>query len=226
MLRLLSQLKSGDIDAVLVIGKNPEREKLYQYPALPFLHSARHRDAEGKSACGDQDPRRPVGDEARNRRGSRGRRFRQERPSHVGDERRRHRYRTSTRSSRTSASTGFSTWVSKACSTRRPRRIRQVQVPPDSRSVHRHLYRLRKDGQGDRVPEALQRRQRQERERRSGARRQIHQLAAPRAASAVESAGRCPRAPPVFGADPIFLASCPSFSGHHSISCRRDPAIR
>ena len=38
MLRLLSQLKSGDIDAVLVIGKNPEREKLYQYPALPFLH--------------------------------------------------------------------------------------------------------------------------------------------------------------------------------------------
>ena len=52
MLRLLSQLKSGDIDAILLIGKNPEREKLYQYAALPYLElPARPRDAEGQSAC-------------------------------------------------------------------------------------------------------------------------------------------------------------------------------
>ena len=38
MLRLLSQLKSGEIDALLIIGKNSEREKLYQFPSAPFLH--------------------------------------------------------------------------------------------------------------------------------------------------------------------------------------------
>jgi ABC-type amino acid transport substrate-binding protein len=35
--RLLSQLQSGDIDAVLIVGKNPDREKLYLFPALPYL---------------------------------------------------------------------------------------------------------------------------------------------------------------------------------------------
>jgi ABC-type amino acid transport substrate-binding protein len=38
MLRLLKQLESGDLDAVLVLGKNPAREKLYLYPSTPYVH--------------------------------------------------------------------------------------------------------------------------------------------------------------------------------------------
>ncbi|HTP59333.1 MAG TPA: transporter substrate-binding domain-containing protein [Spirochaetia bacterium] len=37
LLRLLSQLKSGDIDAVLIIGKNPERAQLFLYPSAPCV---------------------------------------------------------------------------------------------------------------------------------------------------------------------------------------------
>jgi len=38
MLRLLKQLETGDIDAVLILGKNPDRAKVYLYPAKPYLH--------------------------------------------------------------------------------------------------------------------------------------------------------------------------------------------
>jgi ABC-type amino acid transport substrate-binding protein len=38
LLRLLKQLQTGEIDAVLIVGKNPEREKLFQFPAVPYLH--------------------------------------------------------------------------------------------------------------------------------------------------------------------------------------------
>jgi len=37
MLRLLSQLASGEVDAVLVLGKNPDREKKFLYPTTPYL---------------------------------------------------------------------------------------------------------------------------------------------------------------------------------------------
>ena len=37
MLRLLSELKTGDLDALLVVGKNPERAQLFLYPAAPFV---------------------------------------------------------------------------------------------------------------------------------------------------------------------------------------------
>src|SRR5208337_2173887 len=38
MLRLLKQVETGDIDAILILGKNPDREKVYLYPAKPYLH--------------------------------------------------------------------------------------------------------------------------------------------------------------------------------------------
>ncbi|HUI73200.1 MAG TPA: transporter substrate-binding domain-containing protein [Spirochaetia bacterium] len=37
MLRLMSQLESGEVDAVLVLGKNPDREKKFLYPTTPYL---------------------------------------------------------------------------------------------------------------------------------------------------------------------------------------------
>jgi ABC-type amino acid transport substrate-binding protein len=37
LLRLLSQLKTGDIDAVLIIGKNPERAQMFLYPSTPSI---------------------------------------------------------------------------------------------------------------------------------------------------------------------------------------------
>lgn len=36
--RLLIQLQSGEIDAVLVAARTPEREKLFQFAAAPSLH--------------------------------------------------------------------------------------------------------------------------------------------------------------------------------------------
>jgi len=37
MLRLLSQLQTGDLDALLAMGKNPERAQIYLYPTAPFV---------------------------------------------------------------------------------------------------------------------------------------------------------------------------------------------
>jgi len=37
MLRLLSQLEAGDVDAALVLGKNPDREKKFLYPNSPYF---------------------------------------------------------------------------------------------------------------------------------------------------------------------------------------------
>jgi len=37
MLRLLKQLETGDIDALLIVGRNPDREKLFQFPTVPFI---------------------------------------------------------------------------------------------------------------------------------------------------------------------------------------------
>jgi polar amino acid transport system substrate-binding protein len=37
MLRLLSQMESGEIDAVLVLARNPDREKKFLYPTTPSL---------------------------------------------------------------------------------------------------------------------------------------------------------------------------------------------
>lgn len=36
--RLLKQLESGDVDAVVIVGRNPDREKLFLFPAAPFIH--------------------------------------------------------------------------------------------------------------------------------------------------------------------------------------------
>jgi len=35
--RLLAQMDSGDIDAVIIAGKTPDREKLYQFPTTPYI---------------------------------------------------------------------------------------------------------------------------------------------------------------------------------------------
>jgi len=37
MLRLLNQVKSGDVDAVLIVARNAEREKVMSYAATPFI---------------------------------------------------------------------------------------------------------------------------------------------------------------------------------------------
>jgi ABC-type amino acid transport substrate-binding protein len=37
MLRLQKQLETGDIDALLIIARNPEREKLFQFPSAPYI---------------------------------------------------------------------------------------------------------------------------------------------------------------------------------------------
>ena len=37
LLRLLKQLESGEIDAVLIVARNPEREKLFQYASTPCV---------------------------------------------------------------------------------------------------------------------------------------------------------------------------------------------
>ena len=37
MLRLLQQLEAGEIDAVVILSKTPEREKLFVYPKLSFV---------------------------------------------------------------------------------------------------------------------------------------------------------------------------------------------
>lgn len=36
-LRLFKQLETGDVDAILILGKNPDRQKIYLYPAKPYL---------------------------------------------------------------------------------------------------------------------------------------------------------------------------------------------
>jgi polar amino acid transport system substrate-binding protein len=36
--RLLKQLESGDVDAVVIVGRNPDREKLFLFPSGPFIH--------------------------------------------------------------------------------------------------------------------------------------------------------------------------------------------
>ncbi len=38
MLRMLDDLSKGNIDAILILGKNPEREKLYIYPTTPCIY--------------------------------------------------------------------------------------------------------------------------------------------------------------------------------------------
>ncbi len=38
MLRMLDDLSKGNIDAVLILGKNPEREKLFLYPSTPCMY--------------------------------------------------------------------------------------------------------------------------------------------------------------------------------------------
>lgn len=37
MMRLLKQLENGEIDAAVVLSRTPEREKLYRYPAVPYV---------------------------------------------------------------------------------------------------------------------------------------------------------------------------------------------
>ncbi len=37
LLRLLKQLEAGDVDAVLIVAKNPDREKIFQFAATPFV---------------------------------------------------------------------------------------------------------------------------------------------------------------------------------------------
>ena len=37
-LRLFKQLEAGEVDAILILGKNPDRQKIYLYPAKPYLH--------------------------------------------------------------------------------------------------------------------------------------------------------------------------------------------
>jgi ABC-type amino acid transport substrate-binding protein len=37
LLRLMSQIQSGDIDAILIVARNPDREKVMLFPALPYV---------------------------------------------------------------------------------------------------------------------------------------------------------------------------------------------
>jgi ABC-type amino acid transport substrate-binding protein len=37
LLRLMTQIQAGDIDAILIVARNPDREKVMSFPAAPFV---------------------------------------------------------------------------------------------------------------------------------------------------------------------------------------------